>query len=42
MDDFNIKAQEISTLGKGGKYRTVTFNDKVKSALQAWLKDRGK
>lgn len=40
MNDFNLVSREIIVDGKGGKTRTVFMNDKVKTALQAWLKER--
>jgi integrase/recombinase XerD len=43
MKDFNVISREILVQdGKGGKTRTVFMNDKVKSALQSWLKEREK
>ncbi|SHR09650.1 tyrosine recombinase XerD subunit [Mycobacteroides abscessus subsp. abscessus] len=41
MKDFNVVSREILVQdGKGGKSRTVFMNDKVKTALQSWLKER--
>jgi len=41
MNDFNLSSREITVRsGKGDKYRVVFMNDKVKSALQSWLKER--
>jgi integrase/recombinase XerD len=41
--DFNVTSREILVKdGKGGKTRTVFMNDKVKTALQSWLKEREK
>lgn len=41
MDDFNLTSKELIVLdGKGDKTRTVFINDKVKTALQSWLKER--
>jgi integrase/recombinase XerD len=40
MDDFNLISREIIVHGKGGKTRTVFMNEKVKVALQGWLKVR--
>lgn len=41
MNDFNLASREITVRsGKGDKYRVVFMNDKVKSALQSWLKER--
>ncbi|KYD14314.1 MULTISPECIES: tyrosine-type recombinase/integrase [Saccharococcus] len=41
MSDFNLVSREITVRsGKGDKYRVVFMNDKVKSALQSWLKER--
>lgn len=43
MKDFNVISREILVQdGKGGKTRTVFMNDKVRSALQSWLKEREK
>lgn len=43
MTDFNVTSREILVLdGKGSKTRTVFMNDKVKAALQSWLKEREK
>ena len=43
LDDFNITSREILVKnGKGSKSRTVFINDKVKTALQSWLKERVK
>ncbi|MCQ6281078.1 tyrosine-type recombinase/integrase [Bacillus sp. EB600] len=43
LDDFNITSREILVKnGKGSKSRTVFMNDKVKAALQSWLKEREK
>lgn len=41
MNDFNLVSREILVKeGKGDKNRTVFMNDKVKTALQGWLKVR--
>lgn len=41
MDDFNLISRELLVKdGKGDKTRTVFINDKVKTALQSWLKER--
>lgn len=41
MHDFNLTTREITVRsGKGDKYRIVFMNDKVKTALQSWLKER--
>jgi integrase/recombinase XerD len=41
MNDFNLVSREIVVKeGKGDKARTVFMNDKVKTALQGWLKVR--
>jgi integrase/recombinase XerD len=41
MNDFNLVSREITVRsGKGDKYRVVFMSDKVKSALQSWLKER--
>jgi integrase/recombinase XerD len=43
MKDFNCISREILVQdGKGDKTRTVFMNDKVKTALQSWLKEREK
>jgi integrase/recombinase XerD len=43
MKDFNIVSREVIVQdGKGDKTRTVFMNDKVKAALQSWLKEREK
>lgn len=43
MKDFNVVSREILVQdGKGDKTRTVFMNDKVKTALQSWLKEREK
>lgn len=42
LKDFNLVSREIIVNGKGDKNRTVYINDKVKTALQSWLKERGK
>ena len=40
LDDVNISAQMVRTLGKGGKQRLVPFNKSAASAIRAYLKDR--
>ena len=41
MNDFNLISREITVRsGKGDKFRVVYMNDKVKAALQSWLKER--
>jgi len=40
LDDVNLSAQMVRTLGKGGKQRLVPFNKSTASALRAYLKDR--
>lgn len=41
INDFNLISRELIVQeGKGDKTRTVFINDKVKSALQGWLKER--
>jgi integrase/recombinase XerD len=43
MNHFNMTSREILVQsGKGDKTRTVFMNDKVKTALQSWLKERDK
>lgn len=43
MTDFNVVSREILVQdGKGSKTRVVFINDKVKEALQSWLKEREK
>lgn len=40
-NDFNLVSRELLVKdGKGDKTRTVFINDKVKTALQSWLKER--
>lgn len=41
MDDFNLVSREMLIKGKGTKTRTVFISDKVKEAIQSWLKVRG-
>jgi integrase/recombinase XerC len=40
VDDVNVSAQMVRTLGKGGKQRLVPFNKTTAAALRAYLKDR--
>src|SRR5262249_39495992 len=40
LDDVNVSAQMVRTLGKGGKQRLVPFNKSTASAIRAYLKDR--
>jgi integrase/recombinase XerC len=40
VDDVNVSAQMVRTLGKGGKQRLVPFNKTTANALRAYLKDR--
>ena len=40
VDDVNLSAQMVRTLGKGGKQRIVPFNKSTASAIRAYLKDR--
>jgi len=41
MNDFNLTSRELIVQdGKEDKTRTVFINDKVKDALQSWLKER--
>jgi integrase/recombinase XerC len=40
IDDVNVSAQMVRTLGKGGKQRLVPFNKTTASAIRAYLKDR--
>jgi len=40
VDDVNLSAQMVRTLGKGGRERLVPFNRSTASALRAYLKDR--
>src|SRR5262249_21121041 len=40
LEDVNISAQMVRTLGKGGKQRLVPFNTSTASALRTYLKDR--
>lgn len=41
MNDFNVTTREIIVDGKGNKTRTVFMSDKVREAIQAWVKERG-
>jgi integrase/recombinase XerD len=41
IDDFNLVSRELLVKdGKGDKTRTVFINDKVKTALHSWMKER--
>jgi integrase/recombinase XerC len=40
LDDVNVSAQMVRTLGKGGKQRLVPFNRSTAAAIRAYLKDR--
>ncbi|MEK5176927.1 tyrosine-type recombinase/integrase [Heyndrickxia sp. FSL W8-0496] len=40
MSDFNTVSREIIVNGKGDKTRTVFMSDKVKNAIQSWLRER--
>jgi integrase/recombinase XerC len=40
LDDVNVNAQMVRTLGKGGKQRLVPFNKTTASAIRTYLKDR--
>jgi integrase/recombinase XerC len=40
LDDVNVNAQMVRTLGKGGKQRLVPFNKTTASAIRVYLKDR--
>ncbi|OJH16013.1 transposase [Bacillus obstructivus] len=40
MSDFNTVSREIIVNGKGNKTRTVFMSDKVKNAIQSWLRER--
>src|SRR5439155_17246615 len=40
IDDINLSAQMVRTLGKGGKQRLVPFNRSTATAIRAYLKDR--
>lgn len=41
MNDFNFTSRELIVQdGKGNKTRTVFINDKVKVALQGWIRER--
>jgi integrase/recombinase XerC len=40
VDDVNLSAQMVRTLGKGGKQRIVPFNKSTASAIRVYLKDR--
>lgn len=40
VDDVNLSAQMVRTLGKGGKQRLVPFNKSTAKAILEYLKDR--
>jgi len=40
VDDVNLSAQMVRTLGKGGKQRLVPFNGSTAKAIRAYLADR--
>jgi integrase/recombinase XerC len=40
IDDINLSAQMVRTLGKGGRERLVPFNRSTATAIRAYLKDR--
>jgi integrase/recombinase XerC len=40
LDDVNLSAQMVRTLGKGGKQRLVPFNRSTATAIRAYLADR--
>lgn len=41
MDDFNLTTRDLIVQeGKGNKTRTVIINDKVKTSIQAWKRER--
>lgn len=40
LDDVNISACMVRTLGKGGKQRLVPFNQSTAAAIRAYLRDR--
>jgi integrase/recombinase XerC len=40
VDDVNLSAQMVRTLGKGGKQRLVPFNKSTAAAIRSYLKDR--
>ena len=40
IDDINLIAQMVRTLGKGGRERLVPFNRSTATAIRAYLKDR--
>src|SRR5207253_1821233 len=40
IDDVNLSAQMVRTLGKGGRERLVPFNRSTATASRAYLKDR--
>jgi integrase/recombinase XerC len=40
LDDVNVSAQMVRTLGKGGKQRLVPFNKSTAAAIRVYLKDR--
>jgi integrase/recombinase XerC len=40
MDDVNLSAQMVRTLGKGGKQRLVPFNGSTAKAMRVYFADR--
>ena len=42
VDDVNLSAQMVRTLGKGGKQRLVPFNTSTATAIRRYLPDREK
>ncbi len=40
VDDVNLSARMVRTLGKGGRQRLVPFNKSTAAALRSYLKDR--
>jgi integrase/recombinase XerC len=40
LDDVDLSAQMVRTLGKGGKQRLVPFNRSTATAIRAYLADR--
>lgn len=42
LDDVDLSARQVRTVGKGRKERIVPFGQPAAAALRAWLKERGR
>jgi site-specific recombinase XerD len=42
IEDINLEHNTINVIEKGNKYRTISFGNKLKKNLIAWLQDREK